>query len=114
MTITALYTIHAVDVDKKNDVIKEMRVMGSPTIRVVDCGDYYMALEGVHRIAAAAELNLPLDLDILEQDDLIDASTLDWQDLQDETYTAGELAGEAYSNGCGIYRLHSNDTVTEA
>lgn len=65
-----------------------------------------------HRVSAAAELGVALNLDILEQDDLIAADSLDWQDLQaGESYTAGELAGEAYSPSCGIYRLNDDDTV---
>ena len=89
-----------------------MQLLGAPTIRVVDCGDYLMALEGVHRIAAAAQLGIALDIDILDQADMVAADSLDWQDLQrGETYTAGELAGEAYSPSCGIYRLNDDDTV---
>jgi len=108
-----LYTIHAVDADKLAGVIAEMRLLGSPAIRVVDCGDYLMALEGVHRIAAAVELGLPLSLEILGQDDMVEADSLDWQDLaQGESYTAGELAGEAFSPSCGSYTLHDDDTVT--
>ena len=107
-----LYTIHAVDPAKLAAVVAEMAVMGSPRIRVVDCGDYLMALEGVHRIAAAAQLGIQLDLDVLQQDVLVDADSLDWQDLQrGESYTAGELASEAFSPSCGIYRLNEDDTV---
>lgn len=110
--MTTLYTIHAVDQDKLTGVIAEMQQMGSPTIRVVDCGDYLMAIEGVHRIAAAAKLGVALDLDILDQEEMVAADSLDWQDLQaGESYTAGELAGEAYSPSCGIYRINDDDTV---
>jgi hypothetical protein len=110
--MTTLYTIHAVDQEKLAGVIAQMRELGSPAIRVVDCGDYLLALEGVHRIAAAAQLGVALDLDVLEQDELVAADSLDWQDLQaGESYTAGELAGEAFSPSCGIYRLHDDDTV---
>lgn len=111
-TMTTLYTIHAVDQVKLAGVVAEMAVMGSPKIRAVDCGDYLMALEGVHRIAAAAQLGIALDLEILDQDELVAADSLDWQDLQrGESYTAGELAGEAYSPSCGIYHLNDDDTV---
>lgn len=110
-----LYTIHGVDQAKLAGVIAEMAVLGSPKIRAVDCGDYLMALEGVHRIAAAAHLGFALDLEILDQAALIKADSLDWQDLQrGESYTAGELAGEAFSPSCGIYRLHDDNTVTVA
>lgn len=41
-----IYTIHAPDTEKLEQVIAEMRELGAPTIRVVDCGDFFMALEG--------------------------------------------------------------------
>lgn len=107
-----LFTIHAVDPEKLIGVVAEMRKLGSPTIRAVDCGDYLMALEGVHRIAAAAQLGVALELSVLDRDDLVAADSLDWQDLQrGEQYSAGELAGEAYSPSCGIYRLRDDMSV---
>lgn len=107
-----LYTIHAVDDAKLAGVIEEMLKLGAPTIRVVDCGDYLMALEGVHRIAACAALGIVPELIYLDQADMVEADSLDWQDLQPgESYTAGELAGEAFSPSSGVYRLHDNDTV---
>jgi hypothetical protein len=110
--VATLFTIHAVVQAKLEGVVAEMAVMGSPRIRAVNCGDYLMALEGVHRIAAAAQLGVALDLEILEQNDLVAADSLDWADLcSGQSYTAGELAGEAYSPSCGIYRLNDDDTV---
>lgn len=107
-----LYTIHAVDRDKLTGVVAEMKLMGSPKIRAVSCGDYLMALEGVHRIAAAAQLGIAIDLDILDADELVAADSLDWQDLcAGESYTAGELAGEAFSPSCGIYVIKDERTV---
>mgnify|MGYP005983101675 CR=1 FL=1 len=50
--INTLYTINPIVSEHLQDVIAVMRVKGSPTIRVVDCGDYYQALEGSHRIAS--------------------------------------------------------------
>jgi uncharacterized ParB-like nuclease family protein len=45
--------------DPKVEAVKdEMRVLGPPIIRVVDCGDYYMAIEGCHRLMAAAQLDI--------------------------------------------------------
>lgn len=110
--MTTLFTIHDVDADKLEGVIAEMKVLGAPTIRVVDCGDYLMALEGTRRIAAAAQLGIAPNLEVLEQDDLVEADSLDWQDLcKGEKYTAGELAGEAYSPSCGIYRIADDGVV---
>lgn len=74
-------------------VIEEMRVLGSPTLRVVDCGDHYVALEGSHRIAAAEKLGLALDLDVLRQDEIVETQTLDWEWLEWDikSAAAGEL-----------------------
>lgn len=113
--MATLYTIHAVDKAKLQGVIAEMGTLGSPKIRAVNCGDYLMALEGTHRIAAAAKLGVALDLVILEQDEMVAADSLDWQDLcAGESYTAGELAGEAFSPSAGIYRLNTDNTVEAA
>lgn len=110
--VKTLYTIHAVDADKLQGVIAEMRTLGAPKIRVVDCSDYYIALEGTHRLAACAALGIAPELDVLTQDDLIDADSLDWQDLQaGQQYTAGELAGEAYSPSAGAYSINSDGTI---
>lgn len=40
------------------EVIEEMKVLGAPVIRVYDNGDEIIALEGSHRLAAAAALDL--------------------------------------------------------
>jgi hypothetical protein len=111
--MTTLYTIHEHNDEKLQSVIEEMRTLGSATVRVVDCGDFLMALEGCHRIAAAKETGIPLDLIILEQDDVVNSNTLDWQDLQPEMeYVAGELAGEAFSPSCGIFNVDSDGVVS--
>jgi hypothetical protein len=54
-----------------------MLALGAPTIRVVDCGDYHMAIEGCHRLMAAAKLGLAPTLIVLPQDQLVDADSLD-------------------------------------
>lgn len=110
--ITTIYTMHTIDADHLARVIDDMRTMGAPTIRVVDCTDYYVAIEGTHRMAACAALGVAPVLDVLAQDELVGADSLDWQDLcSGEQYTAGELAGEAYSPSCGIYTLRDDGTV---
>ena len=101
-----IYTIHSPHPDHLVEVVGEMRSLGSPAIRVVDCGDYYAAIEGCHRIEAARLLGLPISLDILDQDDLVDADSLDIPNLMaGETYTAGEIAGECYHPGAGCYDI---------
>ena len=106
-----VYAIHAVDAAKLADVIEQMRTLGAPRIEVVDCGDYLMALEGSHRLAAAQELGLSPDLVIHSQDDLLDVTTYDWYDAanwavgSDSEYTAGEVAGELFSVRAPAYRF---------
>lgn len=104
--VTRLYTIHGHNDAKVLQVMDEMRRLGAPAVRVVDCADHYMALEGTHRLEAAARLGIVPNLVILAQDELVAADSLDWDYLQaGERYTAGELAAEVYSDGAGCYAI---------
>lgn len=106
MTISTLYTIHGHNDAKVARIMDEMWSLGAPVVRVVDCGDYYMALEGVHRLEAAARLGIAPKLIELAQDDLVAAASLDWQDLQSgESHSAGELAGEVSGDQRGCYKI---------
>lgn len=98
--MTTAYAIHAPEDEKLEAVIAEMRVLGAPTIRAIDCGDHLMALEGSHRLAAAAALDLEPIFEIIDQGEEIDISGYDWFEAQnwDSTvYLAGEVAGELFS-----------------
>jgi hypothetical protein len=98
--MTSIYAIHAPFADRLEAVKAEMETLGAPKIRVVDCGDYYMALEGSHRLAAAAALGLTPELIVFEQGDTLDISQFDWFDAGNwagTEYAAGEVAGELYS-----------------
>lgn len=106
--MTAVYTIHAPTPDHLAAVKAEMLTLGAPTIRAVDCGDYLMALEGCHRIAAAHELGLEPEFVVLAQDDMLDISAFDWFDSAnwaETVYPAGEVAGELYSTQAQFYRF---------
>lgn len=110
MSKQTIYTIHNTDPAKLASVIKEMQIMGAPKVRVVDCGDYYMALEGSHRVAAAAALGLTPDLVIFAQDQVINITGYDWYDKANwssDSYTAGEVAGELYSSEARAYKFDS-------
>lgn len=103
-----IYAIHAPKPEKLSQVIEQMRVLGAPTIRVVNCGDHFMALEGSHRLAAAAELGLEPILTVYEQDEILDVTEHDWYDTANwggERYTAGEVAGELYSIQARAYKF---------
>ena len=104
--ITTLFTINRCNLEHLASVRALMRGIGSPTIRVVDCGDYYQAIEGSHRIQAAADLGIAIDLDVLAQDDLVESDSLDIDYfLSGQQYTAGEIAGEVHSGNAGIYQI---------
>ena len=98
--MTTIYAIHAPEEAKLETVIAEMRVLGSPTICAINCGDHLMALEGSHRLAAAAALELTPIFEIIEQDEEINISGYDWFEAQNwagTVYVAGEVAGELFS-----------------
>lgn len=98
--MATIFAIHAPDPNKLEQVKEEMVRLGAPRIEVVACGDHYMALEGSHRLAAAAALGITPDLVIHEDDDVIDISRYDWYDTAnwaESRYSAGDVAGELFS-----------------
>lgn len=106
--MTTVYAIHAPDADKLEAVKAEMETLGAPTIRVVNCGDYLMALEGSHRLAAAYKLGIEPEFVVLEQDDALNIADFDWFDSANwggEVYSAGEVAGELYSTQAHPYQF---------
>ena len=97
--MVTIYAIHAPESKKLEQVKAQMAVLGVPAIRVVDCGDYFMALEGSHRLAAAHALGIEPELVIFEQDEIIDISGYDWYEhgcWAETNYAAGEVAGELF------------------
>ena len=108
-----LYGLHDVSENHLDTVIAQMQTIGSPTIRAINCGDYYKAVEGTHRLAAAAILGLAVNIVLIEQDDVISASNLDLQDLEDRDYTGAELFDEVYSSNCPIYKIADDNTIVE-
>jgi hypothetical protein len=99
--MTTIYAIHAPEAGKLAEVVAQMQTLGAPTIEVIDCGDYLMALEGSHRLAAAARLGIEPTLIVHAQDEMMDVSGYDWFQAQNWTgtvYAAGEVAGELFSS----------------
>jgi hypothetical protein len=95
-----IFAIHAPNPEKLIEITAEMQERGAPAIKVVNCGDYYMALEGSHRIAAAHKLGLKPELVIYEQDEVIEIENFDWFDAAiwaDTKYPAGEVASELFA-----------------
>ncbi len=90
-----------------------MRVRGPPTVRVVNCGYYYMALEGCHRLTAAAELGVVPCLIVLAQDELVEVDSLGTDYFPPgKTYTAGEIAAEYFGPHNPILTINPNGTLT--
>ena len=101
-----VYAIHGPETQKLAFVKAIMGEVGAPTIKVVNCTDYYMALEGSHRLAAAHALKITPVFEVYEQDDLLKIESFDWYDecnWAETEYTAGEVAGELFSSGCKAY-----------
>lgn len=93
-----IYAIHRPDADRLADIKGEMLELGAPTIRVVDAGDSYIALEGSHRLAAAHQLGIMPILEVLGQDEEIDPNAFDWGEFHQDVATAGEAAGELFDH----------------
>jgi|GEM_PF-1287291 len=73
----------------------QMADLGAPTIRVVDCGDHYQAIEGCHRLRAAKALGLSPVIVVLGDD--MPISEIEGLDIEIDSdaglTTAGDLAG---------------------
>lgn len=102
-----VYAIHEPDEQKLEKVKGEMRELGAPEIRVVDCGDHYQALEGSHRIAAAHALGIMPDWLVYESAEEIDITAYDWYE---EHGSISQWAGThypAYEVACELFSPRS-------
>lgn len=88
MTTQTIYVPHK-PTARLAEVMEQMQQMGSPVIRALWIGDAWLAIEGSHRVAAAQELGVPVEIIELDPDDVIND-----HDLEDcpESATAQELA----------------------
>lgn len=94
--MVTVYTIHAANAAHLEAVTADMQRLGAPTVRVVDCGDHYQALEGTHRLHAAQALGLAPILEVYAQDAALDLPAFDWFDGDEAVALAGEVAGELF------------------
>jgi len=108
-----LRLVHPTSPEHVEDVKVEMLRRGPPTIRVVDCGDCYMAIEGCHRLIAAAELGIVPVLHMLHEEDLVDVDSLE-TDLfpPSQTYTAGKIAAIYRGNHNPVLTINPDGTLT--
>lgn len=65
---------------KLEGVKAEMSLLGAPTVRAIDAGDHLIAIEGSHRLRAAEELGVAVNIEIIDESAEIDLDTLDWDD----------------------------------
>jgi hypothetical protein len=87
------YLPHPVGDEKVETVKAEMRNLGAPHIRVVDCHDHYMAIEGCHRLMAASNLGIAPRLIVLNRENKVEVDNLDTDYFPGgTTCTAGEFA----------------------
>lgn len=87
--------------DHLENVIADMRVMGSPVIRVISIDGRYLALEGSHRLEAAHILQIaPTFVEIAEGDAVID------HDLDYDVTTAGAMVD--YIGGGKRYEIEED------
>jgi hypothetical protein len=86
-----IIALHAIKQDKLETVKTEMLRLGAPTIRCVEDGNGLWAVEGTHRLAAAAALGLTPVVEILDGDDETEIQHLDLDGLDDQTMTLAEV-----------------------
>jgi hypothetical protein len=60
--------LHGVNRSKVASVMREMEELGPPSIRCVEAGGYWYAIEGTHRLAAAFELGITPDIIEIDED----------------------------------------------
>ena len=77
-------------------VIGEMQTLGAPTIKAVwlECHGVWAALEGCHRIRAAAALGLAPEIEEVEYSEDVTLVSLGL-DCEDDTATVASVADDA-------------------
>ena len=78
----------------------EMETLGAPTIKAVwmECWGVWAALEGCHRLRAAAQLGLIPEIEEIEYSDEITTDDIGMSDdFGGDVWTIGEIASDAYN-----------------
>jgi hypothetical protein len=58
MASRIIIALHGIDAAKLEAIKSEMLTLGAPSVRCVEAGGEWYAIEGTHRLAAACELGL--------------------------------------------------------
>ena len=85
------------DADHLAAVIEAMRTLGAPTIKAVNCGEFYVALEGSHRIRAAQALGLMPVIEEIEYSETVTTDDVVPGQYQD-CWTVAEIVDDATSS----------------
>lgn len=88
-----VFAPHKVDLNDEMTpaITSYMLEHGTPTIRVVDCGDHHRAVEGSHRLAIAARLGLTPNLEIVDEKDLATDYDIEFCDIYNGVYDNTDL-----------------------
>ena len=73
------------DTEHLEHVVKEMRTLGAPTIRIYNLGfgDMYQALEGCHRLRACELLGVTPDFEMVDAEETVESLNLDFENGDD-------------------------------
>jgi hypothetical protein len=113
--IKRLVAVHPAYDDEKLGAMKALKLEGLPPVRVVDCLDYYMAIEGSHRLAAAADLRIAPNLIVLAEDEPVDLGTTDIGELFDpgmNIVSAREIVEKCQSHHNPVFIINPDCTLT--
>jgi len=87
------------DKEHLQEVIEEMKIMGTPTIKVYhEEFDCYIAIEGCHRLRACKELGITPNIKVLTDDNFNDEYITD----ENEILTVGDML-DAFNNNCSRF-----------
>jgi hypothetical protein len=92
MTTMTVVAAHGVDDEHLSDVASQMATLGAPTVRAIEIAGVLYAIEGTHRLAAAAQLGVQPAIDVVADGDADDAQIITGLDLDDRSeWTVGDL-----------------------
>ncbi|MDA8120233.1 MAG: hypothetical protein M0Z85_09410 [Gammaproteobacteria bacterium] len=109
-----VYSIHQPRAAHLAAVTRLMRGMGAPLIRVVDCIDFWAAIEGTHRLRAACDLGVAPQFLVHEPNELITVANMDIADMfPDGTVRlpAREVAQYCVCAGGSAYEIAANGVL---
>jgi hypothetical protein len=85
-----IITVNEIEQNHLNEVIEDMKRLGAPVVKAVwmECWDAWVALEGSHRVHAAKNLGLEVNIEEVEYSTKelwevgIDQGDIDWMTVE--------------------------------